>query len=482
MVFLTDRGLRILIILVAVFLVLDGFLFGLNQYISREVEVHARQINVAGRQRMLVQAMTKNLLLMLDPYEQEAATENLDRSAREFDLALNALRDGGDVRLGEGVVVHMPKVDEESGSRQLRWGELLWKPLRELLIDKPISQSGGADAARALLISTGPELLNLMNELTGLIEGTTRREIVNLRNLQSAAFAMALFNFGLIVWRFYRTLSRTVRNERFLNLIINSFDVAVLVQGSDKRISNINSRAEEVFGLAREDLKSISVSDLLHSTQDGWVARRPDGTTFKARVHLEKVNLDGTGFELTTVRNLSEIEATVEKLSKIALHDALTGLPNRYLFEDRLRKELDRANRNREMFAVFFLDLDGFKAVNDTHGHRVGDHLLKEVSSKLQGEVRKTDTVARLGGDEFVILYSDITSVEDCQMIAQNVLDAVGRISEVDKNPITLGTSIGISIYPADATSPGDLITRADEAMYQAKHRGKNQFFMASDG
>jgi diguanylate cyclase (GGDEF)-like protein len=161
---------------------------------------------------------------------------------------------------------------------------------------------------------------------------------------------------------------------------------------------------------------------------------------------------------------------------ELALHDALTGLPNRRLLEDRIETALQHANRNHHKAAVMYLDLDGFKAINDTYGHAYGDEVLKMVSQRLLSNSRKEDTVARLGGDEFIVLLGDIHSLADAQGPAAKLVEALSEPFFINDLTLQLSTSIGISMYPDDAENVTDLISIADYALYEAKRAGKNRF------
>jgi diguanylate cyclase (GGDEF)-like protein/PAS domain S-box-containing protein len=166
-----------------------------------------------------------------------------------------------------------------------------------------------------------------------------------------------------------------------------------------------------------------------------------------------------------------------KRLYHLAHYDPLTELPNRVLFQDRFKQALARARRNRRSLAVMFLDLDGFKEVNDRFGHAAGDSLLSQVALRLTEELRKTDTVARLGGDEFAIVLPDLGDPDDIAAVAVKVIEEIAKpFFFAGDNEARITTSIGISIYPQDGLDADNLIDRADTAMYAAKERGKNQF------
>ena len=168
-----------------------------------------------------------------------------------------------------------------------------------------------------------------------------------------------------------------------------------------------------------------------------------------------------------------------------SLHDGLTGLPNRALFNDRLKQAIAQARRHHRALAVMFLDLDQFKYINDLHGHDVGDSALKTVAQRLKESTRSDDTVSRLGGDEFVFLLMEIPNDEGIAMIAEKIIKAIQapiNIRMHDRNiDLSLKTSIGISIFPKDGTNADSLVSSADLAMYQAK-RSKSGYSFAQVG
>lgn len=169
-------------------------------------------------------------------------------------------------------------------------------------------------------------------------------------------------------------------------------------------------------------------------------------------------------------------------LNYLAHYDSLTGLANRLLFRERLDRALIRADRNKTLVALYVIDLDRFKNVNDTFGHDAGDKLLVEVASRLNKCVRKGDTVARLGGDEFTIIMEDVKNFEDTRMIANKILDIMNNPINISSNDVYTSPSIGISVYPNDSQKPESLLKNADNAMYRAKENGRNNFsFYTSD-
>lgn len=167
-----------------------------------------------------------------------------------------------------------------------------------------------------------------------------------------------------------------------------------------------------------------------------------------------------------------------ENLKFMANHDNVTGLPNRSLLDDRLSQAVMTHQRDKSRFAVLFVDLDGFKAVNDMHGHHIGDRLLHRVGLMLSKCVRESDTVARFGGDEFVLLLQHIDSKENTRQVADNILLALKRITVIDGHQVNISASIGIALFIEDADTPATLLKTADQLMYQAKKIGGHQFKM----
>jgi diguanylate cyclase (GGDEF)-like protein/PAS domain S-box-containing protein len=191
----------------------------------------------------------------------------------------------------------------------------------------------------------------------------------------------------------------------------------------------------------------------------------------------------GTVLSLTNHSELARLRAQVkeadERENTLAYSDALTGLPNRQLFHDRLTMALAVAHRQLGKLALLFLDLDGFKAINDTLGHDYGDLLLKQVAERIKTCVRQTDTVARLGGDEFTIILG-IRGRDDAEQVAKKLLAAIREPYDLAGKEGRVGTSIGIALYPGDGQQAGDLMRKADNAMYEAKQAGKNTYRFAS--
>lgn len=200
----------------------------------------------------------------------------------------------------------------------------------------------------------------------------------------------------------------------------------------------------------------------------------------EAKENLERQVDERTRELADTVRRLqdevSERERVSAELEFLANHDPLTGLPSLRLCKDRLERALAEARRSGRMAAVLFLDLDGFKQINDRYGHEAGDGVLKITAGRIRGEVRETDTVARIGGDEFLVILTELPELSVVQRIAGHLLQQVAQSIRIEQGEVFIGASIGIAIYPDDAGHPEALIRAADQAMYSVKQAGKGDF------
>jgi diguanylate cyclase (GGDEF)-like protein/PAS domain S-box-containing protein len=202
------------------------------------------------------------------------------------------------------------------------------------------------------------------------------------------------------------------------------------------------------------------------------MGKRKNGSLFPLEFVVSSMQVGSRHMFIATLRDISERKAHTDALEYQALHDALTGLPNRSLFGDRLRQALLAARRNQKMFGVLLLDLDRFKDINDALGHDRGDSLLQEVTARLRGVLRATDTIARLGGDEFAVLTIDARHPDDVVATAKKILASLEGPFAIADQMVETGASIGIAMYPVHGDDPSTLLRRADVAMYVAKRSG----------
>jgi diguanylate cyclase (GGDEF)-like protein/PAS domain S-box-containing protein len=211
--------------------------------------------------------------------------------------------------------------------------------------------------------------------------------------------------------------------------------------------------------------------------------RKKDGTLFHEEKTITPLKDDNGNIThyIATGRDITERINTQERLQYLAHHDILTDLPNRTSFSERLYLEVRRAQRSRQRVAIFFIDLDRFKIINDTLGHDVGDMVLQTTAERLVNNLRASDTVARLGGDEFAILLPEIEAVDEVAMIAEKLLLDLAKPMYLSERELYISASIGISLYPDDSDDPRILVKHADMAMYRAKNMGRNTYEFFSE-
>lgn len=255
------------------------------------------------------------------------------------------------------------------------------------------------------------------------------------------------------------------------------FSVEYRIHRSDGALCWIREKSTVLRSASGEVIQSIGV------LQDITEQTKVEQSLREARDSLEAMVKSRTRKLAATVKQLEgevrEREKIAAELDFLANHDALTGLPSLRLCKDRLDQSLAEARRNRQMSAVMFLDLDGFKAINDEHGHEFGDLVLKATADRITAEIRETDTVARIGGDEFVIISSSLPEVTIAQRIAAALNRQIAQPIHIENARIAISASIGISLYPENGTTAEELIRAADRAMYRVKHQGKNSFGFA---
>jgi diguanylate cyclase (GGDEF)-like protein/PAS domain S-box-containing protein len=304
------------------------------------------------------------------------------------------------------------------------------------------------------------------------------------------------------------------RSKEFLNTIINTIPDPIFVKDRNYRWVVLNEAFARFLSYPLADLLEQSDYDVF-PTVEADVFRQQDDQVFSTEreSHNEEAFTDRHGFThyIETKRSLhkdaagnrflvgiirditarkrmedelkrttaelvlsnAELQRSATQLNHVANHDSLTGLPNRKLFYERLQEAIAWAEAQEKLVALLFLDLDGFKQINDTQGHGIGDLLLKAVARRLTGCLRGSDTVARLGGDEFTVILPGIPSREDAARVATKLLTTVAKPFELEGHLISITSSVGISLYPDQTPDLTTLIKEADDAMYRAKEAGK---------
>ena len=290
------------------------------------------------------------------------------------------------------------------------------------------------------------------------------------------------------------------RHQQAISVFNNTND-GILITDSDRNIIAVNKAFTTITGYTEEEaigknprfLKSDhqdqifykKLWDTINSTGqwqgDIW-NRNKNGKIIPIWQNISVVKDDkGNVKNYTSVfSDISSIKEYEEKLKHAAHHDALTGLANRALFGIHLDRTYQDAKRNNEGFALLFLDLDGFKKVNDTLGHKAGDQLLQQIATRIKTCIRDVDTAARFGGDEFIIILAGIGQPSDAELVAAKIINTISEPVIFGDKSVTVSTSIGISLYPDDGADSEKLLHAADSAMFRAKSRGKNNYRLYS--
>ncbi len=303
--------------------------------------------------------------------------------------------------------------------------------------------------------------------------------------------------FWQMVTNLKRIKEELEKSQNQLKAIIHHAMDGIITINESNEIQAFNPAAEKIFGYAQQEVLGKNVGMLMPESfhrdfrnlqmerlagMSGWevMAIRKNGSLFPAELSISEMTLSGQHYFIGIVRDITERKVAERKIMHLAHHDYLTDLPNRALFLDRLEQAIVLARRAGTKVAIVFLDLDGFKLVNDRLGHDVGDMLLQDVAARLGEIVRSSDTVARVGGDEFTLVLNHIGIKEDASIVAEKIIATLSEPFNLRGEQCQVGCSIGIAVFPEDAEDPKMLLKRADEAMYLAKQDGKNRckFYM----
>ena len=279
--------------------------------------------------------------------------------------------------------------------------------------------------------------------------------------------------------------------EQWLEGIINTVADGIVTVDKNGIVQTFNPAAERIFDFKADEVIGKSIRQLVpdpvakklgQEAGQGWhdilsmgeelMGMRKDGVAFPMEASVSEMQQGEGVAYASVVRDITARKRAEEHIRHLAHHDSLTGLPNRFLFGDRLEAAITRADRHQTRIALVFIDLNKFKPVNDTYGHAVGDMVLIGVAKRLSNCLRKTDTVARIGGDEFVAILEEISGEKEIRRLVSKIMVAVAAPESIDGIEHSLGASLGIALYPDDSTESMDLIDKADKAMYLAKRTG----------
>ncbi len=307
--------------------------------------------------------------------------------------------------------------------------------------------------------------------------------------LEVRVYAQKIYDFNVVVIR--------ESEKTLLHSLVNDLPFGVLIINREERCVYANASTQKMLGWTKEELMGKSIHDLLYlgelriskgisafqaafSTEETynqeWTFVCKNGSPFHALVFSVPISEFGETSGTLILFQSNDENNSISHLRFVAYHDELTRLPNRSLLRDRIEQAIRAAKRSDEKIAILFLDLDQFKRVNDSFGHRAGDALLHLVAQRLKTKVRDSDTVARPGGDEFIIVLRAVHNARDAARVAEKIIQSLSRPFVVGKHKVVISTSIGISLYPDDGANVDELIHKADMAMYEAKASGQGMY------
>ena len=486
----------ILLPLLAVLILVLSLLL-LNLFLSAQFENDANNINLSGRQRMLSQKITKSAYYLLFNNNQDIDTSepiNELRSAVDlFDRTLSSFFVGGETIGADGSVVQIPRLRSLETRKILNDAISLWKPLHgkiNLLLNHEHHSYPEIENIVMILNENNLRLLKLMNDLTVILEHEATHRVYILRGVQIVAVVLIVILFSLAYLKLYR------REKYYSQLTKMSSDIIMGVSPRTGKIKFISTSIYELLGYTDKEMlgepairifdkeAKFQFEEILESLhkrgylEDGCIEIqliRKDKTTLNAEMLMNvSFSEDKKSIELyLDIRDITERKKLEYKIQHMAHHDGLTGLPNRYLLNDRLSTAMIMARRHKSGLSILFIDLDKFKPVNDNYGHQAGDYILKQVSNRLNKCIRESDTASRYGGDEFVVLLQEIDE-NNTTFITEEISAAIAAPFEVEGETISISCSIGVAVYSGNRETPDELIERADKSMYSAKKSGND--------
>ena len=379
---------------------------------------------------------------------------------------------------------------------------------------KPLRSPAGFSQKFAFAVAEGQtDLLGRINEALAITNtnriyttlydkwfGVYEEKQLTTRELAIYISPFIVLFLAVFSYFYYRRQLERKQAEEKLKLAASVFTHAregITISDATGSIIDVNKTFTQKTGYSRDEIIGKN-SRILHSGRqsrefykDMWKAlldqgywqgevwnKRKDGGIYAEMKTISAIRNE-KGVITNYVALCSDITPMKEhaaQLERIAHYDILTNLPNRSLLADRLSQSMAQSQRHHNSLAVAFLDLDGFKDINDTHGHDVGDQLLIAVSQRMKEALREGDTLARIGGDEFVAVLIDLANIEDCEPILERLLLAASKTIKIDNIELHVSTSIGITLYPQDNVDADQLMRHADQAMYAAKQAGKNRY------
>ncbi len=286
------------------------------------------------------------------------------------------------------------------------------------------------------------------------------------------------------------------KNYHFMDVLLDAIPLPVFHKDTDLRYRTINKSFCEVLGLPKEKIigkttmevipnkvvdlsKAFDLRVLKTGEEQEYETAFPFPDSLQHEIQVKKSAFFDSSGNISGIvgafTDITERKIYESKIKYLALHDQVTGLPNRNMFYAQLKRSIAMAKRNNYTLALLYIDLDGFKTVNDTCGHDAGDTLLRSIGKRLMTTIRESDTACRIGGDEFTVLTEMYNNPADIEIVAEKLRKALAEPVNCEGNLCQTSASIGVALYPQDAETSRDLVKAADKAMYLAKKKGKNQ-------
>lgn len=465
-----------------------------------------RLIELVSTQAVMIQVVAKQEFLLhanLTPEKKKKVAEDIIRKVSKAHYGYAGFGKTGEFTLGkrEGDQIQFLikqrhyKMDTPT---PVPWKSHLGEPMRRAL--KGISGVDVTYDYRGAIVLAAYEPIKDLH--WGIVAKIDLSEIraPYIQAAQYALYATLLFAFlsSVFFWYFLHPLIQSIDDSRRFNrMLIENSSVGLALCTFDGEIVDANSSFWEIIGLHDEEINHLNYFDLIpdeikdqerrhfnalkktgdiHPYESVYIHQNHEKIDVKVSGKL--ISMKGKSLIWLSVDNITVQKAYEHELIRNAYHDSLTALPNRLFFNQILQQTLARAERSHKPFALFFIDLNQFKEINDTHGHECGDVLLKTVAERLHNNIRTEDFVARLGGDEFVIIFESVKNTAEAIGVAKILMEKINVPIVMEECTITPSLSIGIAFYPDQAQDGESLLKCADKAMYHAKHQTDEHYFI----
>jgi diguanylate cyclase (GGDEF)-like protein len=461
---------------IILFLTLDFTMLVANFKVTQEVSQDALTINLAGRQRMLSQRMAKIVFQVESERLINAQTNTLVTQyvevLEQFTRTLMAFKTGGMVQDAELNMVRVEPIEEADAQQVINQAISIILPLQTLtskLKNQPLDPALLIEIHNHL-IQHGDTLLHLMNQLTIIVEKSSQTKTNSLRAVQLTTFFVALINFYFIVRLFQLSQKQAIETLTILNDLLESTNVALLVFNTNNKIEMSNRRAQAMFGYSDQALRDIHREVLFSVDYKQLVCCTSDGRKIAIELHERTLHRNGKELTVVTVVDISHHIEKVKNLARLANYDLLTGVLNRNAIHVDLPAKMSLARKHGSRFACCFIDLDGFKQINDQYGHDSGDTVLKIFAKRLIRTLKDTDSIYRYGGDEFVLLLNLDEDDSNISQLEQKLNDIVSApFSLLNERVIQVKWSAGMAVFPDNVDNADQLLVLADQLMYRSK-------------